>query len=512
MMYFTLCITLSKMMEKAFKTETDRHCTEKVSDFLEKAGCYLKLKNKIDYKKAAIPFLVGAALWFLPIRPDAVDMEAWHMFAIFFATIIGCIVKPFPIGATAVIGLTAALATQTVSMDDALQGFSASSIWLIVMAFFISRGFIKTGLGSRLAYYFVKRFGKKTLGLAYAIIGCDLIVAPATPSNTARAGGIVYPVVKSLAESFGSKPEDGTERKIGSFLMFSEFHGDMITAAMFMTAMAANPLAQTLAAAQGVSISWFDWFLAALVPGVISLLLVPLIIYKIYPPEIKATPDAPAWADAQLMKMGPIGRDEKKMLVIFVLALLLWVTGTVTGISDVLTAFIALSLLLLTGVLEWNDVKKEQGAWDTLIWFSILVMMANELSAYGFISWLSGLIGNSVNGLPWPAVLVILILAYFYSHYLFASATAHVSAMYSAFLGVALASGVPPLLAALMLGFFGNLFASTTHYSNGPAPVLFGAGYVSQGKWWSMNFVLGIFYLVVWLLIGSLWMKAICMY
>lgn len=343
--------------------------------------------------------------------------------------------------------------------------------------------------------------------MAYSIIGVDLVLAPATPSNTARAGGVIYPIIQSLAQTFDSDPKKGTERKIGSFLVFSEFHGDAITSAMFLTAMAANPLAQTFAAAKQIDLSWMTWFLAALVPGIISLILIPLIIYKMYPPEIKETPNAKKWADQELQQMGRVSTAEKIMSLIFLIALLLWVTGTVTGIDATLTAFIALGLLLLTGVLEWQDVLHETGAWNTLTWFSVLVMMATELNKLGFIPWLSKTIAGELKGFSWFVVLVILIITYFYSHYLFASSTAHVSAMYAAMLGVALAAGVPGTLAALMLGFFGNLFASTTHYSSGPAPIYFGSGYVKQTDWWRMNFILGLVYIVLWLSIGTIWTK-----
>lgn len=469
--------------------------------------------EKINYKKFIVPVLVGLIIWFAaPIKPASVSMAAWQMFAIFVATIIGCVTQPLPIGGVAIIGFSITVLTQVVPLDTAIKGFGNSSIWLIVMAFFISRGFIKTGLGRRIALQFVKIFGKKTLGLAYSLIGVDLILAPATPSNTARAGGIMYPIINSLAESFGSSPKDGTQRKIGSFLLYAEFQGNIITSAMFLTAMAGNPLAQSLAKPLGVNITWMGWFLAALVPGLISLILVPLIIYKIYPPEIKETPNAKQWSEGQLTEMGPLSAAEKAMAGIFVIALILWVCGSFLHIDATVTAFIALSLLLVTGVLSWSDVTHETGAWNTLVWFSVLVMMATELNALGFIPWLSKAIAGQMSGMNWVLVLVIIILAYFYSHYLFASATAHVSAMYGAFLAVAISAGVPGMLAALMLGFFGNLFASTTNYANGPAPILYGSGYVSQKRWWGMNAMFGIFYLIVWLGAGSLWMKLIGMW
>ena len=466
--------------------------------------------EKINYKKFILPVVVGIILWLItPIRPEGLSADAWHMFAIFVATIIGCITQPLPIGAVAMIGFTLTVLTGTVDIDPAVKGFGNSSIWLIAMAFFISRGFVKTGLGRRIALQFVKLFVKKTLGLGYSLVGVDLILAPATPSNTARAGGIMYPIINALSKSFGSKADDGTARKMGSFLIFTEFHGNLITAAMFLTAMAGNPLAQSLAQHEHIHITWMNWFLAALVPGIVSLIVVPFIIYKIYPPEIKETPDAKSWADNELKDMGHMHRDEKFMIGIFLVALILWVLGSVIDMNATLTAFIALSLLLLTGVLSWSDVLKETGAWNTLIWFSILVMMASQLNELGFIPWLSKTIAGSLGGLSWPVVLVLLILFYFYSHYLFASSTAHVSAMYSALLGVAIATGAPPLFSAVMIGFFGNLMASTTHYSSGPAPILYSSGYVSQKRWWLMNAGLAIVYFVIWLGLGSLWMKLI---
>jgi DASS family divalent anion:Na+ symporter len=469
------------------------------------------LENNVKYKKFILPIVVGLLIWALtPFKPDALDTQAWYMFAIFVATIIACITQPMPIGAVSIIGFTLTVLVGVVDIKTAVQGFGNNSIWLIAMAFFISRGFVKTGLGRRIALQFVKLFGKKTLGLAYSLVGVDLILAPATPSNTARAGGIMFPIIKSLSESFGSNPKDGTERKMGAFLIFTEFQGNLITAAMFLTAMAGNPLAQNLAEKTAhVHITWMNWFLAALVPGLVSLIVVPFIIYKMYPPTVKETPNAKQWAENELANMGPISIAEKFMTGIFIVALALWVTGSLIHVDATLTAFIALALLLLTGVLTWKDILNETGAWNTLVWFSVLVLMADQLNQLGFIPWLSQLIAHSLHGLSWPIVIVLLILFFFYSHYLFASATAHVSAMYAALLGVAVAAGAPPLFSALILGFFGNLLASTTHYSSGPAPILYGSGYITQKRWWTMNIVLGFVYFIIWIGLGSLWMKLI---
>ncbi len=466
--------------------------------------------NKIDYKKFIWPLLVGLVIWFCsPFKPAGISMNAWHMLAIFAATIIGCITQPLPIAGVALIGMTISVLLNVVTIDDATLGFGNGTVWMIGMAYFLSRGFINTGLGRRVALIFVRLFGKKTLGLAYSLIGVDLVTAPATPSNTARAGGIVYPIIESLADTFGSSPKDGTERKIGSFLIFTEFHGDIATSGMFMTGMAPNLVAVALAKSLGVHLSWMGWFVAGVVPGLISLICVPLIIYKMYPPEIKDTPNAKEWADKELAEMGKITLPEKIMGGVFIVALVLWMLSSFIGLDATTVAFLAVGLLLLTGVLSVKDVLNETGAWNTIVWFSILIFMATELNTLGLIPWLSKALGASLHGVSWMVVLIVLVLFYFYSHYMFASGTAHVSAMYSALLGVAISAGAPATMAAMMLGFTGAIFGSTTQYANGPASALFGAGYVKQSDWWRLNFVLGIFYLIVWGVVGSLWMKVI---
>jgi len=467
----------------------------------------------IKYRKFFWPLLVGLVIWLaVPFKPASVSLAAWHILAIFVATIIGCITQPLPIAGVALVGFTTTVLLGVVPMDTAVEGFGNKTVWLIVMAYCLSRGFIKTGFGRRVALIFVRLFGKKTLGLAYSLMGVDLLTAAATPSNTARAGGIVYPIIDSLASTFGSTPKDGTERKIGSFLTFTEFQANVITSGMFMTAMAPNLLAVSLAKADHVTLTWMGWFLAGIVPGAISLGVVPFLIYKMYPPEIKDTPNAKPWAEAELAKMGPMSRAEKIMCAVFALALVLWIASSFIGMDAALVAFLAVAILVICGVLTVDDILNEKGAWSTLIWFSILIFMATELNKLGFIPWLSKTLGGSLPGINWVFVLAILLLFYFYSHYLFASGTAHVSAMYAALLGVAISAGVPPTLAAMLLATCGALFSSTTHYASGPATILFGTGYVKQNDWWRMNAILGVFYIVVWFGIGSLWLKVIGMW
>jgi DASS family divalent anion:Na+ symporter len=458
--------------------------------------------------RGIIVVIIGLIIWYSPV-PAGVKKEAWQLLAIFVATIFGLILTPLPMGAVVIIGVMMTALTKTVTIGAALSGFANTVVWLIVAAFLVARGFLRTGLGRRVAYTFIRAFGRKTLGLAYAIVASELVLSPATPSNTARAGGIIYPIVRSLSSTFGSEPGE-TARKIGAFLMKMEFQATVITSAMFMTSMAPNPLIAELAKkTANISISWGMWALAAIVPGILSLIIVPYLLYKIYPPEIKETPQAAEMAHNELEKMGPMGRAEKIMLFVFLLILALWVTGEWNKIDATVVALVGVSVMLLTGVIRWDDVLAEKGAWDALIWFGGLVMMASQLNALGFMKWFATTVGNSLAGWAWFSALIVLMLVYFYSHYGFASTTAHVTAMFPAFLAVAVAVKVPPYLAALTLGFFSALNAGITHYGTGPAPIYFNAGYMDQKTWWKFGLIISFVNIAIWMGVGFPWWKVL---
>jgi DASS family divalent anion:Na+ symporter len=458
--------------------------------------------------RGIIVIAVGLIIWYLPV-PVGVKKEAWHLLAIFVATIFGLILTPLPMGAVVIIGVMMTTFTGVLKIGPALSGFANNTVWLIVAAFLIARGFISTGLGRRIAFGFIKTFGRKTLGLAYSIVASELVLSPATPSNTARAGGIIYPIVRALSSTFGSEPGN-TARKIGAFLMAMEFQATVITSAMFMTSMAPNPLiAEFAKKTANISISWGMWALAAIVPGLLSLILVPLLLYKIYPPEIKNTPEAAEMAHKELEKMGPMKRAEKVMLFVFLLILALWVTGEWNKIDATVVALIGVSVMLITGVIRWDDVLAEKGAWDALIWFGGLVMMAGQLNSLGFMKWFATTVGGSLTGWTWLSALMVLMLVYFYSHYGFASTTAHVTAMFPPFLAVAVAVNAPPYLAALTLGFFSALNAGITHYGTGPAPIYFNAGYMDQKTWWKLGLIVSFVNIAIWMGVGFPWWKVL---
>lgn len=480
---------------------------------------------------AAIALALTLILWFIP-APEGVALNAWHLLALFIGIIAGIIGKAMPIGAMAMLAMTiVALLQVTVpelgadgnpiknpaaqAAKDALSSLNSPLIWMIGIAIMISRSLLKTGLGTRIGYLFLSLFGKSTVGVAYSLALCDLLIAPVTPSNTARGGAIVHPIMKAIATSFDSDPEKGTQNKIGRYLALVNYHANIISCLIFLTATAPNPLVVDLVAKatdSKIHLSWGTWFVAMVVPGMVAMVLMPIILYFLYKPEITSTPNAPEMARAKLKEMGPMSRNEKITLGVFAVLLVLW-AGLLAPlgikVDATTTTFLGISLLLLTGVLTWDDVLKEKGAWDTIVWFAALVMMATFLNKLGLIKWFSDLMGQQIQGmgLSWVVGCALLALVYIYSHYMFASGTAHVTAMLGAFYAVGLHLGAPPMLFALVLAASTGIMMSLTHYASGSSPVIYNSGYTTMGEWWIAGFVMSAVEILIFCTIGITWWK-----
>lgn len=497
---------------------------------------FSKLAAALRYFNAAVPFrlvpalIATAVLVILLLIPTPAGLEphAWTLVAIFLTTIVAIILKVMPIGVMALMAIVIVSLTEVTSdsskgaIADALSSFDSPLIWLIVVAILISRGLKKSGLGQRIGLVFISLLGKRTVGIGYGLAICELVLAPFTPSNTARGGGIVHPIMKSIANAFDSDPHKGTEGKVGTYLALVNYHANPITSAMFVTATAPNPLVVDYVAKatqSSLHLSWTAWALCMLLPGLVCLLLMPAVIYLLSPPQLKATPDAIEYARGELARMGQVSPKEKVMLGTFALLLLLWANVPAMIFGDALTldptvvAFVGLFVLIITGTIDWDDVLSEKSAWDTLIWFGALVMLAEQLNKLGVIKWFADGMKDAIvaSGMGWGGTAAILVLAFVYSHYLFASTTAHISAMMLAFLAVGVHLIPPEYVAPFMLMMTAGsaIMMCLTHYATGTSPIIFGSGYVTLGTWWRVGFVMSVLELLVFAVVGGAWWKVL---
>jgi L-tartrate/succinate antiporter len=481
---------------------------------------------KISLKHFA-PLVVAIVLALIP-APAGCPQHAWYFFAIFAGVIVGLVVEPLPLAAVGIIAVTLVavlspwvlfspqelarpgFSSANSSLSWALSGFSNPSVWLIFSAFMFTVGYEKTGLGPRIALGLVRLMGRRTLFLGYAIMLSDLIIAPFTPSNTARSGGMIYPIIRNIPMLYDSKPNDQSYRRIGGYIMWTALAATCATSSMFVTALSSNLLAVSFVKQTAkIDLTWAQWFIGHLPVTILMLLFLPLLVYWIYPPEVKQGEEVPTWAAAQLAKLGPASFRELMFAAMVCAALVLWIAAS-NYVNPTTVALIVIALMLLTGVVTWNDMLANSAAWNTLTWFATLIPMADGLARVGFVKWLAESIAGHMAGFSPTATMIVLVLGFFFSHYMFASITAHVTALVPVLLTVGMA--IPgmnmvhfALLMCLTLGTMGII----TPYATGPGPIYAGSGYVPPSDYWRLGGIFGVILVVLQIIILVPWLTLI---
>lgn len=467
-------------------------------------------QKAFDGKQMAWKMAVLLGLYFtvtvIVPRPASVTAEGWRLFGLFFATVAGLILQPIAGGVLVLMAVTLAPLLGGVTLSTALGGYADSTVWLVMAAFFISRALLNTGLARRIALLFVRAFGRSSLGICYALALSDGSLASIIPSNAARSGGVTLPIIRSIAELYGSYPGE-TARRLGAYLMAAVYQCVCTSSAMFFTGQASNPLAAQIAAGYGYKVTWLGWFVAGLVPGLLSMALGPWVVMRLFPPEVRKTPEAAQYAASELKKMGPLNRGERILAAVFAAVCGLWVTSGWTGLDITITALCGSMALLLSGVLSYDDVIKEKTAWDIFLWYGGLLQLAKCLNDAGVMKAFAAGVGAMLHGMSWLPLLLIALTIYFYAHYAFASITAHLLAMYPAFLALLAAQGAPLALVVFSFACFANLSAGLTHYGTTPAPMFFSHGYVSMKDWWRVGAVIGTLNFLIWATVGFGWWK-----
>lgn len=456
--------------------------------------------------RIGVMIAIVAFMWFGG-TPDGLKPQVWQLFGIYLATIVGLVLKPFPVPITVLLGV----ATSSILLSntkDVLAGYSNTALWLIFAAFGLSVAFGKTGLGHRIAYYLVRVFGSTTLRLGYVTAFLDLILSPATPSNTARAAGIVYPINLSIAEAVGSYPGESA-KKAGAYLLQNGYFATKVTSFLFATAMAPNLLAlDFITKLTGVSLNWGQWAAAMFVPGFIMLMLVPIIGYMYERPTVKEIDNKKIAADG-LAELGPMKASEKGLIAIALLAITGWILPTFgIKIDATAVAIVAMIATFVCGIITWDDLLKTKAAWNTLIWFGGILGLSSALTKGKFFEWLAKFLEAHMNfGLDPFMMLILISVISVAVRYFFASGTAYISAMLPVFLIVGINAGIDPTLLAFIMIGTNSYGGSVTHYGAAPGPIIFSAGYNNVKDWWTVGLVIAVVCLVLNYVIGIPWWK-----
>lgn len=460
------------------------------------------LGGRVNVKIVAT-FMLAITIWFVPV-PEGLTREAWHLFAIFAAAIFAVIVNALPLLTSALLAGSVAILTNTLDPVKAFGGFANASVLLVVVAFLVAQAVVKCGLGHRISLHVVSLFGKSTLGLAYSIFITDALIAPGFPSNTAR-GGVLYPIVLSLAQGSGSVPTDESNRRLGGYLMFCGVASLSVSSALWLTATSANPIGVSLAAEHGLNVSFGSWLLVASVPALVAIILLPLMLYRVFPPGVTDTPDAPQAAREALRTMGPFSRDEWITAVVFVLMVVAWIFAGVFKLNLAAVAIAGLGTLLATGVLKLDDIYLQGGTLATFFWLALLFALSGQLNEMGFMGYVGEGLASMLGDVSWPVAYIVLLMLYVLMHYMFVSQSAQVLALLGVFLDVGIKAGVPIHLMGFALLFASSYFSTLTPQGGSQNVIFVASDYLKQGEFYRLGLITTIFCMLIFLLIGTPW-------
>ena len=461
-----------------------------------------------DNIKKVFPIIAGLILWFFE-PPSGLDEKGYQIFVVFISVIISLLVRAFPMAVSVLAGLSFSVMVGLISLKEALKGYSDSTTWLVVIAFLIAGVVIDTGLGKRISLLCIHALGKSMTGLGYAICSAELILGPLVPSNTARGGGILAPIVDSMSRTLGSMPNKSPD-KAGQYLHLVGAHANLITAAMFLTGMAANPLISKMGLdVFQIEFNWYTWALGSIVPGVLGLIGLPILLKYLSPPTIKSIQPIRDKIKKDIKVLGPWTFQEITTALTLGIMLLLWSTKPVHGWGTTTVALFGLLTILVLNAISWEEMAKNHKAWDTLIWLGGLLTLATSLKDLGFISWFAEMIQQSLTEYSPIFIFLMLALIYFYSMYFFSMLTAHIVAMAGAIFIVAKGVDLNPLLIVGVFAYFSNLCGCLTNYSTGPVIIYFGNGYLLPISWFKIGFLVSIYHIIIWLGAGPIWWRII---
>lgn len=457
--------------------------------------------------RRAIPFAIALGIWFAPV-PGGLTAQAWHLFALFFASIASVLVGAFPLVTSTMLAVAAVVLTKTLEPAKAFGGFANASVLLVVIAFLVAQAVVKSGLGRRISLFMVSRFGGSSLGLAYSVVLTDAAIAPAFPSNTAR-GGVLYPIVLSVVQGAGSRPDDPQGRRLGGYLMFCTMASLAVSSALWMTATSANPIGVQVAKEYGVSIGFGKWVLVASVPALAAIVLLPRVAAWLFPPGVGKTPEAPVAARAELASLGPLSRDERITAVAFALMVSGWIFADALKLNVTAVAFTGLGLLLMTRVLTPKDIAMQGDTLVTFLWLAVLFAMSGQLNELGFMGWAGQRLASHLGGLSWPVLYVTLLALYIAIHYFFVSQSSQVLAIMGVFLDVGIRGGVNPALMAFALLFASSYFSVITPQGGSQNVIFVGSGYLTQRELYRMGLLVTLFFFAVFLTLGTAWIRLV---
>ncbi|MDR3223988.1 MAG: anion permease [Holosporales bacterium] len=447
-----------------------------------------------------IIFAIAVSAWIFVDPPNGLSAQAFHMAIIFVATMAGIMLEVCDSITLLFLGLIFLNLSSTLDIKQNFTGFSNMVPWLLFSILSLAHVLTKTTLGLRIAYLFMRHFGKNITGLSYSIILTELVIAPAMPSSTARTASVGFPLVTSLSKYISSNYHGVSEKTIGVYLLVLYSACCSICSAAYATGMISNALVLDAMSTAGLQVTWLSWIKFTIIPCLVLLLILPFVVRIVCNPKVKNLEHIKEQAAANYKQLGAMTRREKSIVVIFVAMLLMWVFSGTTGIPILVTALIGICTFLILKILDLKEILSISSTFNAVIILGLLISYVNGLISLGVIDWFSGFISQSVGSFGNVTAFLALTTIYFFAHYFFSGEGGRIVALYAPFLATGLSLGMGGEVVSMTLAVFSSMSNVLTHYTSPVSILMFSSGYITAQKWATSGLILSAVILSVWYL------------
>lgn len=395
--------------------------------------------------------VVAVMMWLYIFVPfEGLDLQSKAALLVFLGTIAWWIIRPIPEYLTALFAGVILITVVKLPGSQVFGGFSTMIWWMTLLAMLLGATINHTGLGRRIAYIFLEKWAKGPLQILYATTMVNNLLAPVMPSNTAR-GALLCGVAEGMCDGLGYK---AGEYKGDHTIILSNLFINTSNTFVFLTATSGNLLGlQIIMDMTGATFTWNDWILATCLPGIPVLLLVPYIIYKIFPFTLSDSKLCREMARKKLEEMGPMSSAEKRTGFMLALVASIWSTEFLHGIPSTQTVFLLLFLFIpKIGAVTWEDVS-DRVSWSSAIWLGMAISIAGIINKNGGFKWLVDVLfaqSTFIGSLGFTEFCVLSIFCIVFMHILFAGMDAMIMIMVPIAIGIAQQKGFDPAVVGLI--------------------------------------------------------------
>lgn len=461
------------------------------------------LSRPENIRRMTYLFIAFAAVGVLSVIPTPMGSLPQRALGVLAFVTILWVTEAFPLGMTALFGITLLPLLGVLPLSEAFFGFKNTALFFLLGALSFGIAMQKTNLHKRFALKLLDRFGKSSSSIIFSICLLGCYMSMTMPCHAVAA--LLLPVLVGIIDAGNI----GRDENFGIAIFLALTYATSVGSIGTLLGGARNILAiGILESVAAQSVSFLDWAIAGIPIATVLMIITYFTLKAVYPWKEVNTTKIRNEVQEEVEEMGTISRGEKKTAIIFLSAFILWVTvGRKIGLSVVAVG--GFFLLVVTRTITWRDIKQNM-PWGLIFLYGGALTLSHALvktNAVGFIS--NGLI-TFIGQHPYMIMVAFLLLVVVTSNLM--SNSAATAVVLPLALSTILALGPAGRYSGELVSYLiamGSAMVFMLPIGTPSAAIVYSSGYVEVKDLVKAGAVLSILSIIAFITLGMGWWKII---